>query len=470
MGATGSDKAIAAIMKWSTREDWVERRETVVEDHLGPLCDAFKLSPLEISEVLGREGFGQLMGCAFEDFLTCRFEPDQRNIVDDYLRRRGWKESAPAQRYLRALQQSIMSIYEVTDMAAGSHFWARDLVRGGEPVRVEDKLASANLVRWDRLAARLLPIGGKTYMSGGVLWLSLEDAREVVKEIVEQRKSLGRRLRRRAGRAGIERAEIDALPIDDAILSEAAPLFTQTWLGTVLRRILHQPTPEISNFDGEALVLSETRFPLADPKQVGEIGSRLDRLNELARDEPLEPHWTWTIDLAIERAERKRRAAPGAIGLGERRILGTVHLQDNAVLLQTNSVERAERGQALLAGALGTLIGAPLTSMQTVEQALADRPGEGPRQTELPLPPQGAEAAVKEVLDRHYHAALTSAVPMLGGRTPKQAVRSKSGRQQVVEWLKYLENQSAHRAEASGQLGYDFTWMWEALGITDLRR
>lgn len=77
---------------------------------------------------------------------------------------------------------------------------------------------------------------------------------------------------------------------------------------------------------------------------------------------------------------------------------------------------------------------------------------------------------MKEVLDRHYRAALTSAVPMLAGRTPKQAVRSKSGRQQVVEWLKYPENQSAHRAEASGQPRYDFTWMWEALGIAELRR
>ena len=74
--AAGSDKAIAAIMKWSTRDDWREQRDAVVEEHIGPICEGLELSPQEISEVLGGQGFGQLMGCAFEDFLTCRFEPD----------------------------------------------------------------------------------------------------------------------------------------------------------------------------------------------------------------------------------------------------------------------------------------------------------------------------------------------------------------------------------------------------------
>jgi hypothetical protein len=471
--AAGSDKAIATIMKWSTRDDWREQRDAVVEEHIGPICEGLELSPQEISEVLGGQGFGQLMGCAFEDFLTCRFEPDQRNIVDDYLKRRGWKESAPGKRYLRALQHSIMSVYEVTDTVPGSHFWARDLVRSGEPARVEDKLGSESLVRWDRLAARLLPIGGKTYMSGGALRLPFDDASELVEEIVERRKNLDRGLRRRAKRLGVERADLDALPIDDAILSEATPLFTQTWLATMLHRTLGRAMPEISNFDGEALVLSETRFPVADPATLGEIEARLDGLSNLARDEPGQPHWTWSLAPPSQQPPpgRKRRASPEPVDPGERRILGTVLLRDGALLLQTNSVERAERGRELLARALGALVDLPLTGMQTPEQIMAALPKAGStEQTELPLAPADAAVAVKQVLDRHYREALKSPVPMLGDRSPKQAVRSKSGRRQVVEWLKYLENQSAHRAEASGEPDYDFTWMWEVLGITDLRR
>jgi hypothetical protein len=470
--AAGSDKAIAAIMKRSSREDWREQRETVVEEHLGPVCEGLDLTPLEISDLLGSAGFAQLMGCAFEDFLTCRFEPEQRNVIDDYLKRRGWKESVPGKRYLRALQQSIMSVYEVTDTAAGSHFWARDMIRGGEAIQVDDKLASENMVRWDRIAARLLPIGGKTYMSGGTLWLSFEDTRAIMEEIVEHRRGLKRSIARRARRRGIDRSALDSLPIDDAILSEAAPLFSQTWLATMLRRVLGQPMPEVSNFDGEALVLSETRFPVADPAKVGEVEVLLDGLSELSRNGPGQPHWTWSVGLPTKRqpAGRRRRASPEPVDRGERRILGTVHLRDGVLLLQTNSVERADRGRELLTTTLGSMVRAPLTSMQTPEQVMADLPGErSMEQAELPLSPSDTAAVIKQVLDRHYRETLKSPVPMLDGRTPKQAVRSKSGRQQVVEWLKYLENQSVHRAEASGEPSYDFTWMWEALGIAELR-
>jgi hypothetical protein len=241
----------------------------------------------------------------------------------------------------------------------------------------------------------------------------------------------------------------------------------------MLRRVLGQPMPEISNFDGEALVLSEARFPVADPVNVGEIEARLDGLAELSRDEPGQPHWTWSVGLPKKQqsAGRKGRASREPVDPGERRILGIVHLRDDVLMLQSNSVERADHGRELLAGALGSLVRPPLTSMQTPEQVMADLPGErSMEQAELPLSLSDAEAAVKQVLDRHYRETLKSPVPMLGGRTPKQAVRSKSGRQQVVEWLKYLENQSVHRAEASGEPSYDFTWMWEALGITDLRR
>lgn len=76
-------------------------------------------------------------GCAFEDFLT-RESDDGRNIVDDYLKRRGRKEGASARAYIIALRTSVMSLYEVSDIVRDTSFRARDLVRGGEPVLVSD--------------------------------------------------------------------------------------------------------------------------------------------------------------------------------------------------------------------------------------------------------------------------------------------------------------------------------------------
>ncbi len=65
---------------------------------------------------------------------------------------------------------------------------------------------------------------------------------------------------------------------------------------------------------------------------------------------------------------------------------------------------------------------------------------------------------------------LSQPVPMLDGKSPRQAARSKAGRHKVAEWLKYLENQTARRAVGGGMPAYDFGWLWEELKIADLRR
>ncbi len=101
MGAPSHDKAISAIMKWAQQEEWRDRFVAVTADHLEPVCEEFDIAPDELPEILGPGAFAQLIGCALEDFLTCDFEPDDRNIVDDYLKRRGWKEPVAVKRYLQ---------------------------------------------------------------------------------------------------------------------------------------------------------------------------------------------------------------------------------------------------------------------------------------------------------------------------------------------------------------------------------
>jgi hypothetical protein len=476
MGASGSDQAIAAILKWSRREGWRERFDAVLAAHLAPACEAAGVAPGELPGLLGAGAHAQLVGCALEDFLTCDFGPDGRNVVDDYLKRRGWKETAAVKRYLQALRHSTLSVYEVLDATPGSHFMVHDLVRGGEPVRVADRLGSKSVARWDRLAARLLPIGGETCMAGGALRLDFDDAAAVVEGIAGLRKELERTLGRRAGRGGVPREALAALPVDEAVLGEAAPLIIGTWLATALEQARGGP-PELVNSDGEELVFCEARFPLADPGPAGEVAARLDRLPDVHRDEPGDPAWTWVA--AAKASGAKARAAGGkaltfaTFDAAGGPVLGSVRLEGKAVVLTANSVERAERGRRMVEEALGALVGPPLASMRTAEQVLAERPpaeGGADAAEEPPLPPEEAEAIMRETLDRHYRGLLGQPVPSLGGKSPRQAARGKAGRQKAAEWLKHLENEAARRARDGHLPAYDFGWMWEELKLADLRR
>jgi len=58
---------------------------------------------------------------------------------------------------------------------------------------------------------------------------------------------------------------------------------------------------------------------------------------------------------------------------------------------------------------------------------------------------------------------------VLGDKDPRQCVKSESGRAQVVEWLKHLENNELRRAARQGQEPYDSSWMWEELKLTRYR-
>src|SRR5215218_5642005 len=102
--------ALKGLMKWLDRAEWQEPFAEFTLKHLGPACEDASITPGELPGAIGEEYVGTLWGCIFEDFLTCEFD-DGRNIVDDYLKRRGWNESVPNKRYMTSLRSSVMSLY-----------------------------------------------------------------------------------------------------------------------------------------------------------------------------------------------------------------------------------------------------------------------------------------------------------------------------------------------------------------------
>ena len=151
---------VEGLIKWIKGDEWRNDFEAVFDRHVGPACRGAGVELRELADIIGDDGMTVLWGCAFEDFVSSG--SGERNIADDYLKRRGWKESAGARAYIRALRTSVMSLYEVSDVVVGESFLARDLVRGGEPVRVFERSATRSLSQWDRIAARVVTVLGKT--------------------------------------------------------------------------------------------------------------------------------------------------------------------------------------------------------------------------------------------------------------------------------------------------------------------
>jgi hypothetical protein len=165
--------------------------------------------------------------CAFEDFCSRRPASRRSNVIDDYLDQRGWKESIQARDYLRALRGSVMSLYEVVEVKPDRGLVLRDLVRGGEPVEVDDQLGSQSAAIWDRIAARVLSIGGRHYLSGAVLNFEQEPAEAVLRVFRISPERAKRSIAERLLALTEQMHELDGLLADRAIALEGgARVFT----------------------------------------------------------------------------------------------------------------------------------------------------------------------------------------------------------------------------------------------------
>src|SRR4051812_28152923 len=153
--------------------------------------------------------------------------------------------------------------------------------------------------------------------------------------------------------------------------------------------------------------------------------------------------------------------------LGCRRI----ELKERTLVLSVNSAARAERRLAMLQGALGGQVGAPLTKIQTVEQLTAargdDRSSTAPK---AELPAEVQPQLVHAMLDKQYRAFLDQPIGMLGDVSPRAASRGAKGREKIAAWLKHLETRSRHAGDRNGPMAtYGSTWLWRELKVEHLQ-
>ena len=462
---------LSNLTKWLSREEWRPLLEEVMAEHFGPAMEAFDVEFEEIGDVLGGNWAMTLWGCAFEDFLTRRFEPDGRNPVDAYLKRRGWKELVAARRYMTALQSSFMSLYEVSDITPGQSLRARDLIRGGELVPVSERSATQTLKPWDRIAARIVLQGDQLVLAGGLLAFTLEGSELLTTALQDGLgRAGGRRRRPKGGKPAAATPSRWAGTDED--LRRTAPLFTTAWLFDVLPRALGLDQPTLHNSEGDEVVFHEVTFPVAPTASKEEVAHRVEELRQLRRESPT--FWNWLGEAAPARpAAEGENALLWNITMEDGSVvLGNIELKERTLVLSVNSAARAERGRAMLEGALGGLVGAPLTKIQTVEQMMAARGDERSSATaEAEVPAEVQTQLVHAMLDKQYRALLDEPVGMLGDLSPRAASRSAKGRERITAWLKHLENRSHHAGDRGDPMAtYDFTWLWRELKVEHLRK
>jgi hypothetical protein len=262
--------------------------------------------------------------------------------------------------------------------------------------------------------------------------------------------------------------------LDTEMLRRGAFLFTNVWLGDVLERTLDPKLPTLLNSDGEEIVWTTVRYPLKESIDRKALEDALTAIPAYQRAS--ENHWNWAAPASRKPSSRRSARAPkdaqtfvsissdGFVNMGD------VELEADALKLETNSPQRAQKGRALLDPLIGRFVGEPVVVSTTIEEMRAIRSANQEPAAASGLSPEEESAIIHETLERHYRGLLDEPVPMLGNVSPRKAAKTKKGREKLVGWLKLIENGNAQQKADSPMARYDMSWMWEELGISHLRQ
>jgi hypothetical protein len=353
-------------------------------------------------------------------------------------------------------------------------FFSKLLVRGGEPVLVNDRTATHSLKQWDRIAARVVQVGTRTQITGAVLPYDRDASETLLKLLRNISKQAAKEKRKLADLAD---RDVNDLTVANtfsqtALLRALAPTITTVWLTDIINRAADPQIPEVRNVEGDILLFCTVNYPFATGTTTAAIRLALGQCSELRQENAT--FWNWfkprtpAKTLGVQKPRSKSQSFITTLEDGSL-VLGGVELRDKALVLSVNSRERSDRGRELLSKTLGGLVGQPLVEMQTVEQVMESRAS--PPSEKLDLSEEQQRSIIHDSMDRHYRNLIDQPIPVLGNKSPRAAAKTAKGRAKVVDWLKMLENHMAKSGSHNDEMAsYSFNWLWSELGLNDLRR
>jgi hypothetical protein len=129
---------------------------------------------------------------------------------------------------------------------------------------------------------------------------------------------------------------------------------------------------------------------------------------------------------------------------------------------------RADEAERWLTEVAGGSLGKPTRTLTDPRHLWKERfreRKEPPKDSLAPLTREQKTEIFENLHRQMYAKWADEPIPFLSGKTPRQAIRSKAGRIEVVELPRTYETGEKRQAEAQGRGPVDFGFLWEGLGI-----
>lgn len=333
--------------------------------------------------------------------------------------------TAHGKEWVKAIGESPLSLYEVQEVTPGEGLEVKDLLRRDAPVvKVTERSASRTLVKWDIFGARIAHRPDGHVFTGAIYPMDRQRAHKCLEEILDE---LAR-----------EKS------VDDEIYREVVgTTIADYWL----EQFTEEPRlPEVVHAStGDPISLTVDHYAVTDWDSLTAILSAQPDV-----DGDVDEGWT-----RFEPMKDQMRRTWASL----------TKKSPNSLEVFCPTLKLADEAREWLEKIAGTAVRFKAReivdpmSPKAMEAARKKSPA-GPE-----IPPELKAQVEREFLKRHYERWPDEPVPALGGKTPKAAVRTKKGRQAVIELLKDFEIHEARKASREGGEPFDFGFLWEQLGL-----
>ena len=339
-----------------------------------------------------------------------------RSLAEWFIEARGRSLRRDERMWLDAQRKGWLSIWEVVAVETGRSIDLRDALTHEER-HVYEVSASKTVERHQFVLARVVDADSISLICG--MHSNALDPIEGAEVIESVRKLLRRKT---------------AVTPDRLRDPRVAWRMLTGWSDAVERR---STPPRLQNNDGDPILLTVDRWKF-DRARSAEI---IERLAKIPGASPANDN---SFDF-----------------IGANDILtGHVEITHHNLKASTNSIARADALRAQIESACEGLLRSHIRSHQD-PLAQWDETSSSPSAPPPPASPE-VDSVIVEMKERHYAEWLNQPLPALRGKTPLEAVRTKSGRAQLDAIVKNIEMIESHMPAAER---YDVRKLREALGL-----
>jgi len=344
-----------------------------------------------------------------------------------------------------------LSMFEVLDVVPGESVLLKDLFLKTE-YNVIEHSASQQIQKFDILVSRIFTLNSKYYFSSAIMPVPRKDYQYILNSVKDDYKENFSKLKK--------------MPVFLKMNSDFLIELVQECYDKNRRFNLMTTT-------GEEMKLCSADYKILNKENLIKKLKTVDEFNHGSEDENKDDiHFNWfggTIDGKSSSPETNKilniskshfvKGKSGNVSLGRLDIKGSL------LTTETNSEKRMKRLKQILQEIVPEEIKLKSEKTMSMQEAMAQYKQEKQNAKEADeIPPEIQQELITKYMEDYYKKMFTDKIPMLGNKTPKECLKTKQGKQKVLELLKDHENNELHK-KSQGLPWFDIQKVYTMWGI-----